>query len=140
MYISSTQIRVRYAETDQMGYVYYGNYPTYYEVGRTEALRQLGTTYQQLESLGVAMPVASMSLKYIKPAKYDDLLTIKTIVKETPHMRMHFQYEVFNQEGVLLNIGESVLAFISIEKGKPIVCPDYLIELFTKALNEQGAD
>lgn len=133
MYISETQIRVRYAETDQMGYVYYGNYPAYYEVGRTEALRQLGTTYHFLESKGVMMPVASLSMKYIKPAKYDDLLTIKTIIKELPKMRMHFFYEVYNMDGELLNVGESVLAFVAVERMRPVACPDWLLEIFKKA-------
>ena len=135
MYISETQIRVRYAETDQMGYVYYGNYPAYFEVGRTEALRQLGTSYFKMEEMGVMMPVASLSLKYHKPAKYDDLLTIKTIIKEVPKMRMHFFYEIYNEGGTLLNTGESVLAFISNERQRPIPCPDWLAKIFEVAVN-----
>lgn len=134
MYISETKIRVRYAETDQMGYVYYGNYPAYYEVGRTDALRQLGTSYHKLEEKGVMMPVASMSIKYLKPAKYDDLLTIKTIVKELPRMRMHFFYEIYNEDNILLNTGETVLAFISMERNRPVACPDWLNEIFSKEI------
>ena len=134
MYISETKIRVRYSETDQMGYVYYGNYPAFYEVGRTDALREMGTTYHTLEKKGVMMPVASLSIKYIKPAKYDDLLTVKTIVKELPKMRMHFFYEVYNEAGDLLNIGETVLAFIDMKRNRPIACPDWLIELFAKQM------
>ena len=132
MYISETKIRVRYSETDQMGYVYYGNYPAYYEVGRTEALRQMGTTYDNLEKKGVMMPVASINIKYIRPAKYDDLLTIKTIVKELPKMRMHFNYEVYNEAGDLLNVGETVLAFIDMKRNRPVACPEWLYEIFEK--------
>ncbi len=131
MYISETKIRVRYSETDQMGYVYYGNYPAYYEVGRTEALRQLGTTYNNLEKYGVMMPVASIAIKYIRPAKYDDLLTIKTIVKEMPKMRMHFYYEVYNEEGKLLNKGETVLAFIDMKRNRPVACPEWMTKIFS---------
>ena len=130
MYISETQIRVRYAETDQMGYVYYGNYPAYYEVARTEALRQLGTSYHILEEKGVMMPVIDLSIKYLKPAKYDDLLTIKTVVKEIPKMRMHFFYEVYNSNNILLNKGETTLVFISMKKNRPIACPEWLSKIF----------
>jgi len=139
MIASETKIRVRYAETDQMGYVYYGNYATYYEVGRTNALRDLGTTYNTLEQKGVMMPVASMNIKYLKPAKYDDLLTIKTIVKEVPRMRMNFIYEVYNEAGELLNIGETTLAFISKERMRPVACPDWLSTIFTRAFEEKEA-
>ncbi len=135
MYISETTLRVRYAETDQMGYVYYGNYPAYYEVGRTEALRQLGTSYNNMEQHGVMMPVASMNIKYKRPAKYDDLLTIKTIVKELPKMRMHFFYEVYNEDGKLLNEGETVLAFIDMKRNRPVPCPDWMTEIFETVID-----
>ena len=136
MIVTETKIRVRYAETDQMGYVYYGNYATYYEVGRTNALRDLGTTYNTLEKAGVMMPVMTMNVKYIKPAKYDDLLTIKTIVKEVPRMRMNFIYEIYNEAGDLLNIGETTLAFISKERMRPVACPDWLSEIFEEAFRK----
>ncbi len=135
MFISETQIRVRYAETDQMGYVYYGNYPAYYEVGRTEALRQLGTSYHNLENKGIMMPVIDLNIKYLKPAKYDDLLTIKTIIKEIPKMRMHFFYEVYNSDNILLNQGETTLVFISMERNRPVACPKWLKEIFEKSFN-----
>ena len=94
MYESEITTRVRYAETDQMGYVYYGNYATYFEVTRTEALRQLGVSYRTLEKQGVWMPVLSLQLDYLKPAHYDDLLRIKVRVPELPRARIHFDYEV----------------------------------------------
>lgn len=134
MYISETNIRVRYAETDQMGYVYYGNYPAFFEVGRTEALRQLGTSYHQLEERKVMMPVISMNLKYFKPGKYDDLLTIRTTIKEVPKMRMFFIYEVFNEAGELLCSGETILVFVSMERNRPVPCPDWLTDIFEKAI------
>jgi len=123
-----TNLRVRYAETDQMGYVYYGNYATYFEVGRTDALRSLDTSYQKLEASGVMMPVVELKCKYIKPAKYDDLLTIKTIVEELPTTRMYFKYEVYNRQGILLCIGETTLAFIDMKLNKPMTCPAWLTE------------
>jgi acyl-CoA thioester hydrolase len=78
MYSAETKIRVRYGETDQMGYLYYGYYALYYEVGRAEAIRELGFTYKQMEDMGIMMPVAELNAKYYRPAKYDDLITVKT--------------------------------------------------------------
>jgi acyl-CoA thioester hydrolase len=130
MYVNETKIRVRYSETDQMGFVYYGNYPQFYEVGRTEALRALGTSYKKLEDEGIWMPVIHMDLHYKKPGRYDDLLTIRTTVKELPVTRMRFEYEVFNEAGDLLNYGETTLIFLSKEKERPVRCPDWLSEVF----------
>lgn len=142
MYISETQIRVRYAETDQMGVVYYGNYPQYYEVGRAEAMRELGMTYKEMEEQGVMMPIASMNLKYIRPALYDDLLTVKTLVKELPVSRMHFHYEIYNQQQQLLNVGETILAFVRKDTLRPCPAPDWFLERLqshwnTKVVQEQ---
>ncbi len=123
MFISYTQIRVRYADVDQMGFVYYGNYATYYEVGRTDAMRELGTSYRIMEQKGVIMPVHSMNCRYYKPARYDDLLTIKTMVREAPTARMKFEYEIYNQNKELLNKGETTLAFVSKETDRPTRIP-----------------
>lgn len=136
MYISETQIRVRYAETDQMGFVHHGNYPAYFEVGRSEGLRELGTSYHELEERGVLMPVIDLSIKYIQPAYYDDLLTIRTIIPEVPSTRMLFMYEIYNEAGKLLNRGETTLVFVSRERNRPIRCPEWLHEIFEKA-NQQ---
>ncbi|NOX45848.1 MAG: acyl-CoA thioesterase [Chlorobi bacterium] len=135
-YISETKIRVRYSETDQAGLVYYGNYAQYYEVGRIEALRQLGHTYKGLEEAGVVMPVLSMNIKYIRPALYDDLLTIKTIIREAPITRMNFEYEISNESGKLLNKGETTLVFVSKETYKTIKAPEWFTGLIEKAINE----
>jgi acyl-CoA thioester hydrolase len=129
---SESKIRVRYGETDQMGYVYYGNYPLYYEVARTEMIRELGWTYKKMEENGIAMPVASLNVKYLRPAFYDDLLTIKTVIKKMPEKRMHFEYEVFNEKNELINIGESVLAFVDLKTMKPAFAPDELLEQIKK--------
>ena len=123
MYQFETNIRVRYAETDQMGFVYYGNYATYYEVTRVEALRSLGISYKILEENGVLMPVLENWSKYIRPAKYDDLLTIKLFLKEMPTMRITFEYEVFNEDKKIINLGSTTLVFLEKSSGKPIQVP-----------------
>jgi len=123
MYQFETNIRVRYAETDQMGFVYYGNYATYYEVTRVEALRSLGISYKILEENGVLMPVLENWSKYIRPAKYDDLLTIKLFLKEMPAMRITFEYEVFNEDKKLINLGSTTLVFLDKSSGKPMQIP-----------------
>lgn len=132
MYISETTIRVRYAETDKMGYVYYGNYTTYYEVGRVEALRQLGTSYKEMEDNGIMLPVYTCNLKYIKPAVYDDLLVIKTTIKELPTARITFDYEIYNQKNELINTGTTTLVFINMATNKPCPAPESFIEKIKK--------
>ena len=129
MYQYEVQVRVRYAETDQMGFVYYGNYATYYEVARVEALRSLGITYKSLEASGILLPVLENRSKYILPARYDDLLTIKVLLDQIPSTRLSFRYEVFNEEKKLINLGETTLVFISRETEKPIMAPDFLIDI-----------
>jgi acyl-CoA thioester hydrolase len=124
MYRSETSIRVRYGETDQMGYVYYGHYAMYYEVARVESLRQLGLTYRELEEMGVMMPVLENKSKYIAPAKYDDLLQVVTTIREKPAVRIRFEYEVFNQEGMLINQGETLLVFINMKTNRPCRPPE----------------
>lgn len=132
MYISETSVRVRYAETDRMGYVYYGNYTQYYEIGRVEALRQLGTSYKEMEDNGIMLPVYTCNIKYIKPALYDDLLIIKTIIKELPTARISFDYEIYNQKNELLNTANTVLVFINTTTNKPCPAPDAFMEKLRK--------
>jgi acyl-CoA thioester hydrolase len=128
MYVSETSLRVRYAETDRMGYAYYGNYLQYYEVGRVEALRQLGMSYRTMEDQGVMLPVYTCNVKYIKPAFYDDLLIIRTTVPEIPKARILFQYDIFNEAGELINKGETTLVFISTATNKPCGAPKAFLE------------
>ena len=130
MFTVDINIRVRYAETDQMGYVYYGNYATYFEVARVEMFRQLGLTYKKIEEMGLIMPVLDMKIKYIRPAKYDDLLTIKTSIKEKPTgARIQYEYEVYNEEAVLLTKAETTLVFVDSKTQKPTYSPKQFIEL-----------
>jgi acyl-CoA thioester hydrolase len=130
MYTSETYVRVRYGETDQMGYVYYGNYAMYYEVGRVESLRQLGLTYKELEEMGVMMPVLENKSKYISPALYDDLLRIVTTIRVKPSVRITFEYEIFNGQNKLIHQGETLLAFVQKNNGRPCRPP----EVFQKVL------
>ena len=123
MFKNQTSLRVRYAETDRMGYVYYGNYAGYYEVGRVEALRSLGMSYREMEDSGIMLPVLNYSIKYYKPSFYDDLLTIETIIPELPSTRIKFQYKMYNTDGVLLNEGETTLVFVNTKTGKPCQAP-----------------
>lgn len=129
MFESQTQIRVRYAETDQMGYVYYGNYAAYYEVGRVESLRSLGLSYKELEEQGVMMPVLENKSKYIAPARYDELLTIKTAIREEPQVRIQFHYEIYNESDKLIHTGETMLVFVNMETGRPCQIPDLMSKL-----------
>ena len=130
MYIATTQIRVRYGETDQMGYLYYGNYALYYEVGRAEAIRQLGFTYRQLEEMGIMMPVVELNVHYYRPALYDNLITVKTILKElSTGARIQFHSELYNEEHVLLNKGATTLVFYDPTLKKKTDMPQ---ELYTR--------
>ena len=132
MYTFETSVRVRYGETDQMGCVYYGNYPLYYEVGRTEMLRSVGLSYHEMEEGGILLPVHSMNIKYIEPAKYDDLLTLRVILKELPTAKIHFHYEVYNEQQKLLNKGETVLVFVDAQNRRPRRAPEALIKKLEK--------
>lgn len=130
MFQSEIQVRVRYSETDQMGYVYYGNFAAFYEVARTEAFRSLGINYKEMEKAGVMMPVLDLSCKYIRPARYDDLLTVKVIIPHKPHgTRIKFEYEVYNEAKELLNIGETTLVFVDMRSAKPTSIPDSLVSV-----------
>ncbi len=128
MYESVTHIRVRYGETDQMGYLYYGCYALYYEVGRAEAIRQLGFTYRELEEMGIVMPVAELNAKYLRPAKYDDLITVKTILKALPEgPKISFHSELYNEQQQLLNTGVTTLVFFDPVEKKKVTMPDALM-------------
>lgn len=126
------KVRVRYAETDKMGYVYYGNYATYFEIARVETLRSMGISYKEMEDAGIIMPVLELKTKYIKPAFYDDELTVKISIKEKPSVRIKFDYEIYNSKEELLNIAETTLVFVSIETGKPVTLTTYYQELLNK--------
>ena len=130
MYSLETKIRVRYAETDQMSFVYYGIYAQYFEVGRVELLRSLGVSYKEIEEMGYALPVVNFNVKYKKPAYYDDELTIKTTIKELPSAKITFYYETYNENKELLNTAEVVLVFVNKESGKPCFAPEFIMNKF----------
>ncbi|HEY9003690.1 MAG TPA: thioesterase family protein [Mucilaginibacter sp.] len=123
MFEYTTKVRVRYGETDQMGYMYYGNYAEFYEVGRVEMLRSLGMTYSGMEASGVMMPVLEMNCKYLKPALYDEEISIKVIMNKMPGVKIHFRYELYNPGGELINIGETSLVFVNMKTNRPCMAP-----------------
>lgn len=121
--------RVRYGETDQMGYLYYGNYAQYYEIGRVETFRHIGFPYLRLEEeFGVMMPVKSMQMRFLRPAKYDNLITIRTILKDFPEERAWFRTELYNEKGKLLNAGDIRLAFADMKTGKGCLPPKEMLD------------
>ena len=129
MFTTSTQIRVRYAETDQMGVVYHSNFFPYFESARAESIRELGFTYADMEKIGVIMPVIDVHCRYLRPAKYDDLLTVKTILKELPvHHKIEFHHEVFNEKDELLVVGKIILYFMEADSMKRTTMPAQLLE------------
>ncbi len=129
MYSYDFPKRVRYGETDQMGYLYYGNYAYYYEIGRVEMLRSLGMTYRSMEQdLAVMMPVVSMQTRFVRPARYDELITIRTTLRELPNRFITFHMELFNEAEKLINGGQVRLCFVDIKTGKTVTAPRLLVD------------
>ncbi len=128
MYTSDIQIRVRYAETDQMGYVYHGNYAAYFEVARTESFRQLGIRYKDLEAEGVGMPVGELRSRFRRPARYDDLLTVRLLLRQPAEgSRVLFEYEIYNEARELLTEGHTLMVFVSTSTGRPVPVPASIV-------------
>jgi acyl-CoA thioester hydrolase len=111
-----------------MGVVYHGNYAQYFEMGRVEWLRNLGVSYADMEKDGVMLPVVSLTMNYKKPARYDDLLTVKTILKKQTGVKIEFDYEIYNEKEELLTTGYSMLVFVDMKTGRPVTPPDYIKE------------
>ncbi|AKH94518.1 MULTISPECIES: acyl-CoA thioesterase [Elizabethkingia] len=131
--ISTTcRLRVRYAETDPMKYVYYGNYATYFEVARVELFRGIGMSYDEIEKRGIWLPVSEYNIKYLKPALYDQELRIEVKVKERPGVRIIFDYEIYNEDDEKLTEASTTLFFLDAEKNKVVKCPDWLMQLMDK--------
>lgn len=128
MSINETEIRVRYGETDQMGVVYHANYAVYFEVGRTEWLREYGLSYSSMEAEGIMLPVISLQINYKNSARYDDKLKVITTLKKIPTASIEFDYELRKINGELLATGNTVLAFIDMERNRPTRCPKYLLD------------
>lgn len=120
--------RIRYAETDQMGVVYHGNYVQFIEMGRTEWLRTLGISYREMEEMGVMLPVISIQINYKKSAFYDEVLTVKTTLKKLPSVKIEFDYVILNESKEIITEANTVLAFINMETKRPMKCPAHLIE------------
>lgn len=132
MIVTETKIRIYYEDTDQMGVVYYGNYARYYEIGRTEMIRDLGFTYKQMEELGIMLPAHSLKINYLKSAYYDDLLTVRTIVDTIPKVKFPIKTEIYNEKGELINTGEVVLVFFNARTNKPCAAPKFFVEEMMK--------
>lgn len=131
-YSFSINLRVRYSETDQMGYCYYGNYAQYFEVGRVETLRSLGMSYKQLEEEGIMLPVSAFSVNYFSPAFYDDVLTVETTITEVKGARIYFDYTITNESGELICKAQTTLVFVQKESMKPIPAPKSFTALLQK--------
>ncbi|MFV9551334.1 acyl-CoA thioesterase [Algibacter sp. PT7-4] len=129
MKIDEIQIRVRYGETDQMGVVYHGNYALYLEMGRIEWLRKLGVSYKSMEENGIMLPVVSLSVNYKKSAGYDDVINVKTQLKNKPTAKIEFEYEITNKDGEILTTASTVLVFVDMKTGRPIKAPKYILDL-----------
>ena len=123
--------RVRYAETDQMGVVYHGNYAQYLEMGRIEWLRRYGISYKKMEEEGIILPVVSLSLNFKKSALYDDLITVETRLKKIPLVKIEFDYTIYNEANEILAEANTVLAFMDKDRNRPMKCPDYILEKIT---------
>lgn len=133
-----TQLRVRYAETDQMGYVYYGKYAEYFEVGRVELIRSFGLSYKEIEERGIFMPVADLEIKYKRAAQYDELLTIRTSLPEFPKARFITFYQIYNEQRDLLVRGKVVLAFVDKVRKRPVRAPEFITEAVSKHWPQKG--
>jgi len=129
-------IRVRYAETDPMKYVYYGNYAAYFELGRVELFRSIGISYDEIEKLGIWLPVSDYNIKYLKPALYDQKLEIHTYVKKIPGVRIEFEYEIYNEEKIKITEASTTLFFLNADTNKIIKCPDFLMNLIKENWQE----
>ena len=141
MYTSDIQIRVRYAETDQMGYVYHGNYAAYFEVARTESFRQLGIRYKDLETEGVGMPVGELRTRFRRPARYDDLLTVRLLLKQRAEgSRVLFEYEIYNEAQELLTEGHTLMVFVNTSTGRPVPGPNSILERLAPYFGEDEVD
>lgn len=139
MLVSESKIRVRYGETDQMGVVYHGNYALYFEIARTEALRNIGITYKSIEQNGVMMPVVNLTVNYRKPARYDDELTVKAVFAQEPGVKAVIGYEVLNEAGELLCTGQTTLVFVDSKTNRVTRCPAALAEKFAPYFDEKGS-
>jgi acyl-CoA thioester hydrolase len=132
MYCTETLIRVRYGETDRMGYMYYGHYPEYFEVSRTDMIRSLGLSYSEIEDIGIIMPVRSLRVDYKTPAHYDEMLTVKSCLKKLPEIKLDIDYEIFNEQQQLICTGNTILAFVDTKTRRPRRAPKFFLDAIRK--------
>lgn len=129
MYSHSLEIRVRYGETDQMGYLHHSNYARYYEAARVELMRALGFPYGEMENSGILMPVLNLECKFIGAILYDELVTVTAIITELPASRMKLRYEIHNEKGKMVNEGKTDLCFVKADSRRPMRCPEKILQL-----------
>jgi acyl-CoA thioester hydrolase len=134
---SNFKVRIRYSDTDQMGYVYYGKYANFYEIARVELFRKLGFSYSQLEKKGVGMPVIEMKSKYLMPAKYDEIININIQIKEKPSAKILFHYKLYNEKNNLINTASTLLTFINLQSKKAIRTPKELLYIINNNFSEK---
>ena len=132
MITHDTQIRVLYRDTDKMGVVYHANYIVFYEAARNEMFRAIGLPYTLLEKMNIVMPIVEVESKYKAPAYYDNLLTVRSTIKELPIARAVVEYEVFNEAGTLLNTGKTVLGYVNTERMRPCRAPKEFLDALEK--------
>jgi acyl-CoA thioester hydrolase len=136
MYVTQTTIRVRYAETDQMNIVYHGNYAQYFETARAESIRELGFTYKEMEAMNIIMPIVEFSCRFLRPAHYDDLLTVKVLLKELPtNHRIEFNHEVYNEQSKLLTVGVVVVYLLNSKTREKVCIPAELYDTLKPYFN-----
>jgi acyl-CoA thioester hydrolase len=128
MYTHEVSVRVRYAETDQMGFVYHGHFATWLEIARVEALRNVGVSYRELEEEGILMPVLDLQLHFLQPAKYDQVLRVVASVPEMPRVKIRFSYEIFNEEDCKICEASTTLVFLQRSSMKPVRTPVKVLE------------
>lgn len=132
MYCTESQIRVRYGETDRMGYMYYGHYPEYFEVARTDMIRSLGLSYKEMEDNGIILPVRSLRVDYKTPAFYDEVLTVKSCLKTLPETRLDIDYEIRNSQNQIVCTGNTVLVFVDSKTRRVRRCPEFFLDAVRK--------
>lgn len=136
MIYTTHSLRVRYAETDPMKYVYYGNYAQYFEVARVELFRSIGMSYNEIENQGIWLPVSDYKIKYLRPALYDQKLEIRTYIKKIPGVKIEFEYEIYNEDHVKITEASTTLFFLDAKTNRVIKCPDFLMQLIDKNWKE----
>ncbi len=137
MLVRSYQIRVWYVDTDQMGIVHHSNYVRYYEAARSDLMRDLGVSYAEMESRGVMMPILEVHSIYKASAHYDEMITVEVSLEHLPTARITFNYRIFNEAGLLLNTGSTVLGFLNSETRRPTRAPRWFVDMLEDNMREE---